>query len=100
MIVAIIGCGAIGEAVAAYLAEHDRVRIGAAIVEPHMGSKAGEVFGDDVEIVHCIEDVSTRIDLVVDCAGHSALRLFGNEGEPAWTRPRSLHPLGNLQFSS
>lgn len=77
MIVAIIGCGAIGEAVATYLAEQDTIRIGVAIVEPHMDNRAREIFGNDVEIVHCIEDVSTRIDLAVDCAGHSALRQHG-----------------------
>ena len=75
--IAIIGCGAIGEAVAGYLADIDNVRIGAAIVEPDTDSRARKVFGDDVEIVHCIEDVSSRVDLAVDCGGHPALRQHG-----------------------
>lgn len=74
--IAIIGCGAIGEAVAGYLAAHDDVTIGVAIVEPGMDSRAREVFGG-VEIAHTIDDVTTEIDLAVDCAGHPALRQHG-----------------------
>ena len=77
MIIAIIGCGAIGEAVAAYLAEDNRVRIAAAIVEPHMDRRAKEIFGNDIEIAHNIDGISTRIDHAVDCAGHEALRQHG-----------------------
>ena len=75
--IAIIGCGAIGEAVAGYLTDHQEVHFGAAIVEPGMEARARAVFGDDVEIVHAIGDVSTEIDLAVDCAGHPALRQHG-----------------------
>lgn len=75
--IAIIGCGAIGEAVAGYLADHDGVEIGVAIVEPGMESRAREVFGENVEVVHAIGDASTHIDLAADCAGHPALRQHG-----------------------
>jgi len=75
--IAIIGCGAIGEAVAGYLAEYDDIDIGVAIIEEGMDSRAREVFGEDVEIVHKIDAVSTEVDLAVDCAGHPALRQHG-----------------------
>jgi aspartate dehydrogenase len=76
-IIAIVGCGAIGEAVARYLTAYDNVRIGAAIVESGMELRARQVYGDEVEIALEIDDVSTRIDLVADCAGHPALRQHG-----------------------
>ena len=75
--IAIIGCGAIGEAVARYLTDHDDVEIGVAIVEPGMEARALDVFGPDIEIAHDIGDVSTEVDLAVDCAGHPALRQHG-----------------------
>lgn len=75
--IAIIGYGAIGKAVAGYLANHDNVQTGVAIVKPGTGSRAREVFGDNVEIAHTIDDVKTQVDLAVDCAGHPALRQHG-----------------------
>ena len=75
--IAIVGCGAIAEAVAGYLAEQDAVAIGVAIIEPGTDSRAHEVFGDAVEIVHGIDALSTRADLAVDCAGHPALKQHG-----------------------
>ena len=75
--IAIIGCGAIGEAVAGYLADHEGVVIGVVIIKPGKDSRARELFGEDVEIAHTIDDVVTRVDLAVDCAGHPALRQHG-----------------------
>ena len=75
--IAIIGCGAIGEAVAGYLADHDDVEIALAIVNPGSNSRAREVFGPDVEIAGKFDDVTSRVDLAVDCAGHEALRQHG-----------------------
>jgi len=75
--IAIIGCGAIGEAVAAYLAEHADVVIGAAIIEPGMESRARDLFGHDVEIAYSVDDLATQVDLAADCAGHPALRQHG-----------------------
>jgi aspartate dehydrogenase len=75
--IAIIGCGAIGEAVARYVAGNNDVRISAAIVEPGMESRAREVFGDDVEIGCSFDELSIKVDLAADCAGHPALRQHG-----------------------
>lgn len=75
--IAIIGCGAIGEAVAGYLADHDGVAIAVAIVNPGSTSRARDVFGADVEIASSLDDVASQVDLAVDCAGHPALRQHG-----------------------
>ena len=72
-----IGCGAIGEAVAGYLAGHDNVEIGVAIVNRGRESRARDVFGVAVEVASSIDDVTTQVDLAVDCAGHPALRQHG-----------------------
>jgi aspartate dehydrogenase len=72
-----IGCGAIGEAVAGYLAEHEDVVIGVAIIKPGRESRVRDVFGKDVEIAYDVADVATHVDLAVDCAGHPALRQHG-----------------------
>lgn len=75
--IAIIGCGAIGEAVAGYLADHDEVTVGTAIVEPGMEARARDVFGNGVEIVCAVDEMKTRVGLAADCAGHPALRQHG-----------------------
>ena len=75
--IAMIGCGAIGEAVAGYLADHDDVEIGVAIVNQGREARARSVFGAAVEVASSIDDVTTQVDLAVDCAGHPALRQHG-----------------------
>ena len=75
--IAIIGCGAIGQAVAGHLANHDSITIGAAIVEPGGEARARDVLGADVEIAHSIGDLENKIDLAADCAGHAALKAHG-----------------------
>lgn len=75
--IAIIGCGAIAEAVAQYLENHADVRIVVAIIEPGMDSRARDLFGADVEIAYSVDDAKAQFDLSVDCAGHPALRQHG-----------------------
>lgn len=75
--IAIIGCGAIAEAVAGYLARHDDITIVAAIINPGRDARARAVFGDFAEIAHTVDDLDTELDLVADCAGHAALRQHG-----------------------
>ncbi len=74
---AIIGCGAIAEAVAGYLAGHSDVEIAVAVVNPGSNSRARAIFGADVEIANGFDDVPGGIGLAVDCAGHSALQQHG-----------------------
>ncbi len=75
--IAIIGSGAIAEAVAGYLAKSNCVQIGVAIIEPGMDSRARDIFGKDIAITHNMNDTSGCVDLAVDCAGHPALRQHG-----------------------
>ena len=49
--IAIIGSGAIGEAVAGYLAHNQDVTIGVAVIEPGMESRARDIYGGQVEVV-------------------------------------------------
>jgi aspartate dehydrogenase len=75
--IAIIGYGAIAEAVRAHLVELDDVEIGVVIAKPGGDARARRVFGETVEIAHDLAGVRTGADLFVDCAGHSALRQHG-----------------------
>jgi len=75
--IGIIGCGAIGEAVAGYLGKYSNVAFEVAIIEPGMESRARDVFGENVEIANHIDDVTSSLDLIADCAGHPALRQHG-----------------------
>jgi aspartate dehydrogenase len=75
--IAIIGCGAIGEAVAATLKDHEGVQIGVAIVNEGRDDRARAVYGEHVEVAHDAGDVRSAVDVVVDCAGHPALRQHG-----------------------
>ncbi len=75
--IAIIGSGAIGTAVARYLDDEPDIQIGAAVVRAGRDERARRIFGADVDIVHSVSELPSGIDLVVDCAGHSALREFG-----------------------
>jgi aspartate dehydrogenase len=75
--IAIIGCGAIGEAVARYLSGARNIGIAAAIVREGRDARARELFGEDTAIVYDVDELATAIDVVVDCAGHGALRQHG-----------------------
>lgn len=75
--IAIIGYGAIAEAVRAYLVDRDDVKIGVVIARPGGDARARRIFGETIEIAHGLDEVTTAVDLFVDCAGHSALRQHG-----------------------
>lgn len=75
--VAIIGSGAIGEAVAGYLAGNQELAIGVAVIEPGMEARALDIYGREVAVVTDFDEVDRPIDLAVDCAGHPALRQHG-----------------------
>ncbi len=75
--IAIIGCGAIGEAVARHLSNAKDIGIAAAIVREGRDARARELFGEDAAIVYDVDELTTAIDVVVDCAGHGALRQHG-----------------------
>jgi len=75
--IAVIGCGA----VAGYAAQHmdDSSRITVAVINPGRENQAREVFGDDVALVHSVGDIPEPPDAVFDCAGHGALRQYGEQ---------------------
>ena len=75
--IAVIGCGAISESVARYLAEYEDVDIVATVIEPGMDARARELFGEHVEIAYDAGSLSAAVDLAVDCAGHPALKQHG-----------------------
>ena len=75
--IAIIGYGAIAEAVHAYLVDLDDIKIGVVIARPGGDARARRIFGETVEIAHGLDEVTAGVDLFVDCAGHSALRQHG-----------------------
>ena len=75
--IAIIGSGAIAEAVAGYLNFQSGLEVGAAIIEPEMDTRAHSLFGEDIEIAYDAAALPEGIDLAVDCAGHPALRQHG-----------------------
>ena len=75
--IAIIGCGAIAEAVAGFLADHDDVELRVVIVRPGGNRRARDVFGAGVETASSFDELSSQVDLAVDCAGHEALRQHG-----------------------
>ncbi len=75
--IAIIGSGAIGEAVARYLDDEPDVLLRAAIIKPGMDTRARDIFGLGVEVVYEFSKLSSSVDIAIDCAGHAALRQHG-----------------------
>lgn len=75
--IAIIGSGAIGRAVAGYLRPQPGVVVRAAIIKPGREAAARDVFGPEVSAVNDVSELPRGTDLVVDCAGHGALRQHG-----------------------
>ena len=75
--IAIIGCGAIAEAVAGYLVDHDDVELRVVIARPGGDRRAHDLYGPSVETASSFQEVTSQVDLAVDCAGHEALREHG-----------------------
>lgn len=75
--IAMIGSGAIGQAVAGYLAGHPDVDIAVAIAGPGGDARTRAAFGEAVDVVGNVDEIAMRVDLAVDCAGHAALRQHG-----------------------
>jgi aspartate dehydrogenase len=75
--ITIIGTGAIATYVAERLRLEAGIDIGSVIVGQGSQQRARGVFGDGVEIVHAVGELSARPDLALDCAGHGALRQHG-----------------------
>ena len=78
--IAIIGCGAIAEAVAIYLANYDHIEISAALIEPGTDARARDVFGEAVEhgILRCPRVTKYRISPVGNQAFHEYVAASHN----------------------
>lgn len=72
----IIGCGAIAGYVVQALRDAP-VRIVLAVVEPGREADARALFGEHVHCVTSAHSLPVRPALVLDCAGHGALRAHG-----------------------
>ncbi|WP_321948245.1 aspartate dehydrogenase [Paraburkholderia sp. J10-1] len=79
MNVGLIGCGAIGSLVYDLLSRDTTgVYVKAVFERPESHDAARKATGADVRIVGCIKDfLDSELDLVVECAGHVALRDLG-----------------------
>ena len=75
--IVIIGCGAIAVYVAGHLTGSRRASIAFVVSDKGTEARAKELFGDDVAIRYDFESPPVEPDLVVDCAGHPALRAYG-----------------------
>ncbi len=69
--VTMIGYGAIGQALLARLHGHDRVRIGAIVVSTASVARVQALVAPDVRVV---DQVPSDAHLLLECAGHGALR--------------------------
>jgi aspartate dehydrogenase len=79
--IALIGYGAMGRVIADLLRpKSDRARVVGVVRRDHSAALDGPALPADVPAVTSIEQLqSLHADLVVECAGHSALRRFGPE---------------------
>ena len=78
MRIAMIGYGAIGRYVAAWVKERPDITIGAVLCRPGREAAAAAVFGADVRIACHVRDIDPKaLDLAVDCAGHPGLGAHG-----------------------
>lgn len=74
--IAIIGYGAMAGYVAEQL-EHIPCTLSHCITRPGREDAARARLGTEVALVNSLEDVASRPDLVVDCAGHQGLIQYG-----------------------
>jgi aspartate dehydrogenase len=75
--ITIIGCGAIARYVAKQIEQQQDLMVASVITLPGRESAARELLGNNIVTATCIDDLSERPDLVVDCAGHAAMRQHG-----------------------
>ncbi|WP_420547950.1 aspartate dehydrogenase [Curvivirga sp.] len=75
--IALIGNGTIATYVAEKLAASSDVKIVQVICQPGREEEAKQAIGQDVEVIHGAAELGQGLDLVVDCAGHEALKEHG-----------------------
>ena len=71
--VTMVGYGAIGSELMRLLAQHDKVCIDQVIVSEKSWAAARAALESSVAVATCLQDLPKRSDLLIECAGHSAL---------------------------
>lgn len=79
MNVLLIGHGAIAQEVLRRQGPGDEGRITAVLVRPARLAETRAALPETIEVVAALGDVTTRIDLAVECAGHAAVARYGEE---------------------
>lgn len=75
--IALIGYGAIARYVAQHIAKESGLALAAIIASPERDAQAVSGFEPGMAVAHAISELSCPPDLVLDCAGHGALRQHG-----------------------
>lgn len=75
--IALIGCGAIARYVALQIEKEPGLRLAAIIVSQAREASSVQGFGADAAIAHNVGELEGTLELVLDCAGHGALREHG-----------------------
>jgi aspartate dehydrogenase len=77
MKIAIIGFGAIASYVVEKLSHDDDVEVGWVVCRPGRDSAAMDALGPGVTPIHSVEEIMPDMDVVLECAGHSAVKEYG-----------------------
>lgn len=72
--VTMVGYGAIGSELMRFFANHDKVCIDQVIVSAKSLVAAQMALGSNASVATCLADLPKRPDLLIECAGHSALQ--------------------------
>jgi len=75
--IAIIGCGAIAQYVAREIRKERDLSLSSAIVLSGFQQVANDTMGSEIRTVLSVSELVEVPDIVVDCAGHAALRQHG-----------------------
>lgn len=75
--IALIGCGAIARYVALHVEREPGLGLAAIIVSQEREADSVQGFGAGAAIVHGVGELEDEPQLVLDCAGHGALRQHG-----------------------
>lgn len=73
----IIGYGAVAQYVAKQVLQEDELKITSVIVRPGREQIARDMVGGDVATHVSVDQLKDKPDLIIDCAGHAALRQHG-----------------------
>jgi aspartate dehydrogenase len=76
---ALIGFGAIGTEVCTTLANDPEIHIRQVLVREGRGAETRERTGSGTEVIHTVAEIEADTDIIIECAGHDAVRTYGPE---------------------